>query len=81
MREEGTEKKRKKKKEFWRERHHFSLDFQRSDRRFQAEQEEEFILTARASHRDRSCGISKNPRGRGVLLLGYFGLKCHEKWV
>ena len=37
----------------------------RSDRRFQAKQDEEFILTARASHRDRSWGVlTKTQRGR-----------------
>ena len=43
----------------------------RWDRRFQAKQKEEFILTARASHRDRSWGVlTKTPRCRGFLLLG-----------
>ena len=37
----------------------------RSDRRFQAEQEGKFILTARASCRDRNWGVWQTPRGRG----------------
>ena len=71
----GKEKNRKErgiKIESFRERDStFSLISRRSDRQFQAEQEEEFNLTARASHRDRSWGVlTKTPRGRGFLLLG-----------
>ena len=66
------EKKRAEKKEEEKERDStFSLISRRSDRRFQVEQEEEFNLTARASHRDRSWGVlTKTPRGKGFLLLG-----------
>ena len=42
------------------------------------EQEEEFILTTRASHRDQLWSFDKL-QDVGVLLLGYSGLKCHEK--
>ena len=34
----------------------------RSDRQFQAEQEEEFILSTRASHRDRNLRASTNSK-------------------
>ena len=45
----------------------------KSDRRFQAEQEEECNLTARALHRDRSWGVlTKNPRGRSSSTLVTF---------
>ena len=40
---------------------------------FQAEQEEEFILSTRASHRDRSWGaLTKTPRGRSSPTLVTF---------
>ena len=60
--------KRNKKREFKERDSTFSLNFPTIG---QAEQEEEFILTVRASHRDRSWGVlTKTPRGRGFLLLG-----------
>ena len=45
------------------------------------EQEEEFNLTARASHRDRNWGVlTKTPRGRGFLLLGLIIVSGPFKW-
>ena len=66
-----SRKERGRKRESFRESDSiFSLNF-RSDQRFLAEQEEEFNLTARASHRDRSWGVFiKTPSGRVFLLLG-----------
>ena len=70
-RKEKSRKERGRKKESFRERDStFSLNFPTIESAVQAEQEEEFILTARASHRDRSLGVlTKTPRGRGFLLV------------
>ena len=47
-----------------------------------AEQEEEFNLTARASHRDRSWGVlTKTPRGRSSPTLVTFYPKGGVKVV
>ena len=58
-RERGREKREGDlKREFERERLDLLSKISRkSDQRFQAEQEEEFILTARTSHRDRNRGV------------------------
>ena len=69
---EKNRKERGRKRESFRERDStFSLNFPTIGQAISGVQEEEFNLTARASHRDRSLGVlTKNPRGRGFLLFG-----------
>ena len=43
-----------------------------SDRRFASGQEAKLFYAARATRVHRFCGVSTTPRGRGLLLLGYF---------
>ena len=72
-RENRERKERGKRKENSRVRSsHFSLDFQRSDRRLSARQEEKLIPTARAMRGSCFYGVSTTPGGRGFLLLVLF---------
>ena len=43
-----------------------------SDRRFASGQEAKLFYAARATRGHRFWGVSTTPRGKGLLLLGYF---------
>ena len=43
-----------------------------SDRRFSSEQETKLFYAVRAKRGHQFCGVSKNPRGRNLFLLGLF---------